>query len=160
QFYAGGPDAARRQAQCAASLRALRDADLVNVQWRDEVFETPDIETLPVLDRDAASVVGIAGRRKPIVADLLDALARAAAARGLRYFTLVNGDIVVTQAAVDRVRGEGRQTYAFSRMDVDAAGADAGIVVWGIDAFAFDVDWWQAHRHRFRTYVLGEVCFD
>lgn len=160
QFYAAGPDAARRQEQCAASLRALRHADVVNVQWRDDVFEMPGIETLPVLERDAAAVVGIAGRRKPIVSDLLDALADAATARGLRHFAFVNADIVVTQAAVDRIRGGQRQTCAFSRMDVDATGIEAGIVVWGVDAFAFDVDWWRLHRRRFRPYVLGEVCFD
>ncbi len=161
QFYAATGDAARRQAQCSASLRSLRDADLVNVQWRDEVFESAGIDTVPVLARDAASLVGIPGRRKPIVVDLLDALARVAAERGLSSFVLVNGDVVVTQALVDRIRRERHDTWAFSRMDVDAAsGRDAGIMIWGADAFAFDVAWWRVHRRRFRPYVLGEPCFD
>ena len=161
QFYAASADAARRQEHCARSLLALRGADVVNVQWRDEVYTHPAIETLAVLHRDAASVVGIAGRKKPIVADLCDALARAAATRGHRYFVLVNGDIVVTQAAVDRIAAGDRDTYAFSRRDVDAdSGREGEIMVLGIDAFAFDVAWWQAHRTRFRAYVLGEPCFD
>jgi len=161
QLYAAAGDAARRQANCVSSLLALRDVDVVNVQWREEPCAHPAIDTLAVLDRDAASVVGVAGRKKPIVADLCDALAHAAAARGCRYFVLVNGDIVVTQAAIDRIASGGRQTYAFSRRDVDPeSGDERGIMVFGIDAFAFDVAWWSANRHRFRAYVFGEPCFD
>jgi hypothetical protein len=161
QFYAGHPDAMRRQASCAASLTALREADAVNIQWRDERYDRPDVETLPLLDRDAAGVAGIAGRRLPIVADLLDALARTAFARGLRYAAFINSDIIVTQAAIDRIRGEGRQTYAFSRMDIDPpSGAELSIVHTGIDAFVVDVAWWREHQHRFRSYVLGQPCFD
>jgi hypothetical protein len=161
QFYTANADAARRQARCAASLLALRDVDVANVQWRDDVYEYPGIETLATLDRDAAAVAGAPGRRKPIVVDLCDALAAAAAARGRRYFALVNGDIIVTQAAIDRIAGSAYQTYAFSRRDLDPqSGRDADIVVFGIDGFAFDVDWWRAHRRRFRAYIFGEPCFD
>ena len=161
QFYAAPDDAARRQANCAASLVALRDADLVNIQWRNDAYQQPGVETLAVLERDAAAVVGVAGRRKPIVTDLIDALAAEAVRRGLRYMALVNGDIVVTQAAVDRILGGAQETTAFSRMDVDAAsGREVQIVSWGLDAFAFDVAWWRAQRGRFRAYVLGEICFD
>jgi len=160
QFYAGNPDAMRRQALCAASLTALREADAVNIQWRDDRYDRPDVETLPLLDRDAAGLVGIAGRRLPIVADLLDALASTAFARGVRYAAFINSDIILTQAAIDRISGEGRQTYAFSRMDIDPSGAELSIVHTGVDAFVVDVAWWREHQHRFRSYVLGQPCFD
>ena len=161
QFYDAKGDAARRQSNCAASLLALRDADLVNVQWRDGAYEHAGVETLAVLARDAASVVGIAGRHKPIVVDLFDALADAARRRGLRQFAFVNADILVAQAAIDRIGGSALETLAFSRADLDpTSGQVVRTELAGIDLFAFDVDWWRRQRQRFRPYVLAEWCYD
>jgi hypothetical protein len=161
QFYEGNPDAARRQQRAAASMRALRGAEIVNLQWRDEVCACPGIETLAVLTRDSRPVSGSAGPRKPIVCDLLDALAAAAERRRLRYFCFVNSDVIVRQSAVDTIVGRGKQTYAFSRMDFDGeTGLDVGIVTRGLDAFAMDAGWWRAERRRFRPYILGEWFYD
>jgi hypothetical protein len=160
QFYDGPPDAMRRQAQSADALRRLTGVVPVNVQWRDERCERPGVETLPILARDGRMLTGIPGRRKPIAVDLLDALAGAAAERHLRHFALVNADIIVRQRAIDRIHGEGRETYAFSRMNVDVSGRELGLTLQGIDMWAFDVTWWARHRHRFRPYILGEFCFD
>ena len=161
QFYpTTDVDAARRQANCAASLVELPDADTVNVQWQNEVYDHPAIESLPVLLRDSRTVTGAAGARKPIVSDVLDALAAAADRRGLPLFLFVNSDIIVTRAAIDRMRADVRDTYAFSRMDVDESGANVRIIIWGVDAFGFRVDWWRENRRRFRSYVLGEPAFD
>lgn len=160
QFYLGTPDANRRQAAAAASMLALQGAEAVNLQWRDDVFEYPGVETLALLAREGRDVAGVVGRKKPVVVDLFDALARAAANRGLTYFAFFNNDIMVTPRAIDRVREGGAQTYAFSRRNVDAAGHHREITIEGIDLWAMDVAWWRANRHRFRTYILGEPCFD
>ena len=162
QFYATRrADVVRRQAQCAASLVNLRGADVVNLQWPAERFDWPAIETVVALEQDSRGVAGSPGPPRPILSELFAALGSLAERRGLRYFLFVNSDIIVTQAAVDAVTRLGKQTYAISRMDVDAdTGRDAGIVTAGIDAFGFDVDWWRAERARFRPYVLGEWFYD
>ena len=72
----------------------------------------------------------------------------------------MNSDIIVSPAAVARVIAGEHQVYAFSRMDYDRAGRDTGLILTGCDAFAFDVAWWRANRHRFRPYILGEPCWD
>jgi len=139
---------------------ALGDVVPVNVQWRDAIAARAGIETLPVLARDARTVTGLRGRRKPIVVDLFDALARAAADRGLRCFAFINADIAVGQHAIDRIRADARDAYAFSRMNVDPHGRELGFTLQGIDMWAVDVAWWAAHRRRFRPYILGEYCYD
>ena len=164
QFYRGPADAMRRQQQAAEALVALRDVAAVNLQWRpgagDDVCECPGVETLAVLTQEARRVSGLPGRCKPIVPEMLDALADAAAARGIRYFALFNGDIAVTERAIDRILSDGRQTYAFSRMNLDERGRTIGLTLQGIDMLAYDVEWWRANRARFRPYILGEPCFD
>lgn len=161
QFYAGGPDANRRQAAAAASLLALRDVDLVNVQWRDDTFDYPGIDALPALERDGRAVAGGGGPRKPILTDVFDALADEAARRGLRRFAFANSDILVLQTAIEAVAREDLETLAFARMDFDRdSGRDLGILTPGLDMFVMDVGWWRAERRRFRPYVLGEWCYD
>ena len=160
QFYAGPPDAMRRQQQALDAVKALSGVEAVNMQWVDEICERPGIETVSTLKQDSQTVTGVNGRRKPIVPELLDTLAEVAAERTCRYFALFNADIVVTQAAIDVIQAGQRQTYTFSRMDVDEAGRELSIVTAGLDLFAFDVNWWRAHRGRFRPYIFGERCFD
>ncbi|OLB60654.1 MAG: hypothetical protein AUI11_13140 [Acidobacteria bacterium 13_2_20CM_2_66_4] len=164
QFYRGAADAMRRQQQAADALVSLRGAAPVNLQWRpgagEDVCERPGVETLAVLTEDARRVSGLPGRCKPIVPEMLDALADAAATRGLRYFALFNGDIVVTERAIDRILSGGKQTYAFSRMNLDESGRSIGLTLQGIDMLAYDAAWWRRNRARFRPYILGEPCFD
>jgi hypothetical protein len=159
QLYGASGDARRRQDRSVESLIGLPGAAAVNVQFGDAVFEQPGLETLPVLRQDARTVTALPGRRKPIATEVFSALAEAARARGLRWFGYLNADIMVTSRALDIVR-EGRDTYAFSRQDVDDRGARLGIVTSGLDFFVFDVGWWERHRRRFRPYVLGECAFD
>jgi len=153
-------DAAARQRRAAAANAALQRTDLVNVQGRSAPFEYPDIATLATLTRTARDATRVPGRPTPVGRDICDALARAARARGHRYFAMANGDAIVTQAAVDRVLAGGYETVAFSRRDVDADGRELGVLIHGIDMWAFDVAWWEAHRHRFRSYVIGGPCID
>src|SRR5262245_46973399 len=151
----------RRQQQAAGALTALRGVTPVNVQWTDEAFTQPGVETLAVLRQDASSVTGRPARRKPILPELFDALAAAAAARGVEYFGFANADILISQAAIDVVVGERRQAYAFSRMDFDAAtGRNLDLVPDGLDFFVFTVAWWRRERRRFRPYILGHWFYD
>jgi hypothetical protein len=160
QFYAGGPDAMRRQANAAAALVALRGAHPVNVQWRVDPYEFRDIHTAAVLERDSLSIAAREPRR-PFLVDIFDALAAEAAARGCQYFLFVNSDIIVTQAAVDAIQRVQKQTCAFGRMDFDAStGRDAVVLTSGIDGFAFAVEWWRDQRTRFRPYILGAWLYD
>ena len=95
----------------------------IDVQWRDTPPTRPWIRTVAALRRDSTTVTERAGRGKPIVSDVLDALA-AIAERGCRYFAYANSDIIVSPAAVARVVAGDHQAYAFSCMDYDSAGRD------------------------------------
>jgi hypothetical protein len=166
-FYTGDADAMRRQQAAVEAVTSLSGATPINLQWRPEsgsghdVCERREMETLAVLKYDARSVTGLAIRRKPIMPEIFDALAAAASARGCRYFAFYNADILVSQAAVDAIANGGRQAYGLSRMDFEAGTRrDAGVMLNGIDMFAFDVEWWRAERRRFRAYILGEWFYD
>ena len=158
--YQGDPDAMRRQSCAADALQSLSDVLAIDVQWHDTALMRPWVRTVAALRRDSTTVTGRAGRVKPIVSDILDALAAIAEREGCRYFAYMNSDIIISPAAVALIATGGRQAYAFSRMDYDSAGRDTGLVLTGCDAFAFDVAWWRANRHRFRAYILGEPCWD
>jgi hypothetical protein len=161
QFYAGPPDAARRQEQAIEALLRLRGVTRLNIQWVNEVYEHPAIETLAVLRHDSRTVTRLPVRRKPIMPELFDALAAAAATRGCRYFGFVNADILVSQAAVDLITREQRDAYAFSRLDIEPeTGRALNLILNGLDLFAFTVDWWRRERHRFRRYILAEWFYD
>lgn len=160
-FPASG-DAARRQADAVASLRALEGTAIVNVQFADGAHELTGIETLARLRKDSWTVTRRnAGARKAIVREMLDVLAAEASRRNAAYFCYANADIVWSQSAVEWMIAGGHQAYAFSRMDVDAAtGREIGIQLAGIDAVAMQPLWFGAHRHRFRDYIVGEICWD
>jgi len=161
QFYSGPADAMRRQDEAADALVQLRGARAVNVQWVDEACERPGFETLRVLRQDSRSITGLPVRRKPIMPELFDALAAAAARQGSRYFGFLNADIIVSQAAIDIVMREGRDAYAFSRLDIEpGTGRGIGLVLDGLDLFVFDASWWRRHRRRFRPYILAEWFYD
>ena len=160
-FYNGDAGATRRQQAAVDAVTALSGVTPINLQWTDEICERTEMETLAILKHDSRSVTGQPGRRKPIMPELFDALARAAVGRGCRYFGFYNADIVITQAAVDAIGGSGKQSYCISRMDFDgASGRDLGLMPNGVDLFAFDVAWWRAERRRFRAYILGEWFYD
>jgi hypothetical protein len=161
QFYAGPADAMRRQDEAADALLRLRGVSLVNLQWVDEVYERPGFKTEPVLRQDSRSITRLPVRRKPIMPELFDALAAAAARGNVRYFGFLNADIIVSQAAVDLVSREGCDAYAFSRLDVaPGTGRPMSLVLNGLDLFVFDVAWWRRHRRRFRPYILAEWFYD
>src|SRR5206468_2183587 len=148
QFYAGAADAMRRQEQAIDALLRVRGVGLVNLQWVDEAYERPEIETLAVLKQDSRTVTRLPVRRKPIMPELFDALAAAASVRGSRYFGFLNADIVVSQAAVDVITREQRDAYAFSRLEIDPrTGRELNLVLNGLDLFVFDREWWRRERH-------------
>jgi len=158
--FQGDPDAMRRQSRALDALEALPGVIAIDLQWHDTPLQRPGIRTVAALRRDATTVTGRAGRTKPIASDAFDALAAIAEREGCRYFGYANSDIIVTPAAVALIAAGEYQAYAFSRMDYDRAGRDTGMLLTGLDAFAFDLAWWRANRHRFRPYILGEPCWD
>lgn len=159
--YDARGDAGVRQAEALASLTGLARADAVNVQFRREPYETPSLRTLAILTKTSRGLARSAGPLKPIVAEILDALAADASRVGATHVCYANADIIVTQAAVDRVLDGDPDGCAFSRRDLDAAsGGDLGIQLAGVDAFAVGVRWWQANRARFRDYIAGEPAWD
>ena len=161
QFYAAHGDSERRQALAMDALGALQDVEIVDLQWDPTPPWRPWIRTVCDLRADSRSVSGCGGRRKPITTDVMRALADLAERGGHRYFMMTNADIVVTQAAIALVENSGKETYAFSRLDVDReTGRELEPTLSGLDAFAFDVAWWRANRHRFRRYIIGEACWD
>lgn len=160
-FYPARGDAARRQERARAALLALSGAIPINLQFEDERFDLDGVRMVPVLRLDSRTVTGAAGRRKPIVSEMLDALASIATEAKAPYFTYINADIEVTQAAVDYIASERRDGYAFCRVDVDPeTREDFGIQPYGVDMIAIRTDWWARERRRFRPYIAGEACWD
>ena len=160
QFYDAGPEANLRQARAMDALAGLAGVVAIDLQWKPSPAPRPWIRTEAALRQDSCSVTRSTGRVKPIATDAFDALAAIAAREGHRHFLFINSDIAVTPAAVERIANEGKEVYAFGRMDVGADGREQGLLLSGLDGFAFDVRWWQAHRRRFRPYIIGEAIWD
>jgi hypothetical protein len=152
-------DTARREAAAEASLAALTGAQAVNLRFVDEPGATGPVEALPALTQDAPGVTGRRGPRKPIVPEMLDVLAAEATRRGCPRIAVVNGDISVRQAAVERLGAGPEPAIAVARLDVGGGRPDA-LLLRGIDMFVFDVAFWRAHRRRFRAYILGDGLWD
>lgn len=161
-FHPADAAGERRQARCRAALLQLDGVIPINLQFSDGGAELDGFRTLRALRRDSHTVTGLtAGARKPVAAEMFDVLAGVALAEGCRYFAYLNADIEVTAAALDIVRTGDRDGVAFSRMEVDpATGAELGVQIYGLDLFAIDAQWWQRERHRFRSYIVGEQCWD
>lgn len=159
--FAAAGDASRRQEQGVASLRALRNVDVMNVQFTAAPHDVDGLHTVRALDRDSTTVTGRRGPRKPLVSDIFNVLWAEGRQRGARYFGFTNADILVSQHAIDWVARAGRQAYIFAREDVDALTRQPkGLNVHGADVFVVATDWWTQHRHRFRGYILGEAAWD
>jgi hypothetical protein len=153
----------RRQQAAVASLARLPAVEGLNLQFRTGPPATlPGIETRAVLVQDSLAISGPDGRRKPMTRELLDVCADEAASRGHTYFAYINSDIVVLPAAIERVEREGRATYAISRCDVEAGddGSNGSLLTAGLDMFVWSVGWWRNNRRRFRSYVVGDACWD
>jgi hypothetical protein len=159
--WAASPDATRRNAAAIASLHALHGVEIVNLQFRDGPHEHPGLRTLAVLPRDSNTLTGRRGPRKPVMVDLFDALASEASARSLPYFCFTNTDILISQAAIDWIRGAGLDGCVFSRQNFDGqTGEPTSIEFAGYDVYAIRPDWWQGNRYRFRPYLAGEGVWD
>jgi len=159
--FAARGDGARRQAACVASLRALDRTRIVNVQFAREPHHADGIETLPTLRNTSNGLTGRAGPTKPDVSEIFAVLASEAIARRIPLFCFTNGDIIVTQPAVDWMLATTKDTFVFSRENFDGgSGESRGMELSGTDVFAMTVRWWQANARRFRRYLLGEGGFD
>lgn len=160
-FYPSEGDDRRRQLRARDALLALPGVVAVHVQFHDDAYAPKGLVTRRVLRLDSRRITGAAGRRKPIVSEMCDALAAVAREAGARYFAYINADIEVTPAAIEYVRSGGRDAYAFSRLDVDPdTGHALGIQRYGIDMLAIDTAWWARERRRFRPYIAGEAAWD
>jgi hypothetical protein len=160
-FHPANAEGLRRQAQAMDALRALDEVEIVDLQWEPMPDKRPWIRTVCDLRVDSRGASGCDGRRKPVVSDVMRALAVAAKRGGHSSFMYINADIVVTPAALSLVRANAKQAYAFSRLDVDRdSGRELETTLSGIDALVFDLGWWREHQHRFRPYILGEACWD
>lgn len=164
--YVAKGDDARRQLAAQDSWRTLPDVDLVDLQFahRPEVLELSGFRCVPKLRYDSGRLTGAEGRRKPIVSEMFDLLAREALAAGNDLFMFSNSDVLLTPetiAAVHAAAEDGCQAQVFSRMDFDGkTGADIAMVYQGQDAFAVDALWWMENRWRFRPYIIGETSWD
>jgi hypothetical protein len=155
-------DTARRESAAQASLAALMDqglAEAVNLLFADETSSGGAVPVLTCLTRDAPAVSGLPGPRKPLVSDMLDVLAVEAARRGIARIGIVNGDIVVTPEAIERIASSGVPFVAISRTDIGGAMTEAQMI-YGVDLVAMDTAFWARLRRLFRPYVLGEEIWD
>jgi len=156
-----GGDTAGREAAAQAAL-AQRTAEGmaigVNLAFCDEPPVAGPLESISALSRDARTVTGRQGPRKPIVSEMLDVLCDIAEARNGPRVGVVNGDIVVTPEAIDRIAALHLPAIAVSRTDV--GGAPEEMMLYGVDMFVVDTAFWRRHRRRFGAYILGEGVWD
>jgi hypothetical protein len=158
----GRAEAAGRELPAQESLAALTAAGVahaVNLAFHDDSAGDSRLEQLRVLRLDARLVSRASGPRKPIVTEMLDVLAAEAERRGIFRIGLVNGDIVVTAAAIARATATPRPALGVSRTDT-GPGEPESLLLHGVDMFTFDVGFWRRERRRFRAYVLGEPVWD
>lgn len=159
--YAAAGDAGRRQEAGLDSLRALARVEPVNVQFRTGAHLVDGVRTLAVLPNDSLTVTGRRGPRKPLVSEILAALASEASAREIPYFGFTNADILFSQRAADLVCDGGRTAYALFREELaPPAGQPSGIQLKGTDAIVIATRWWPSNAFRFRRYILGEAGWD
>jgi len=165
QLYDADAASTRRQRLAVDALARLEGVEAVNLQFRDGAAVTsPKVETIAGLSGDSLRTTGSPGRRKPLAREAFDVLAARAAARGHRYFSFINADIVVTPEAVREIEEGRRESYVVSRTDVDDVAAahppfDAPMTA-GLDMFVLSTAWWPSNRRRFREYIVGECCWD
>ena len=159
--FAARGDGMRRQAACVASLRALDRAQVVNAQFAQHPHHANGIETLAVLRNTSNGLTGREGPSKPDVSEIFAVLASEAIARGIPIFCFTNGDIIVSQQAVDWMLSTPKDTFVLSRENFDGpSGESRGMELAGTDVFTMTVRWWESNAHRFRRYLLGEGGFD
>jgi hypothetical protein len=158
----GRAGAAAREAPAQASLAALASAGAaicLNLSFHDDPPAPSPLESLPRLRLDARQVSGVSGPRKPVVSEMLDVLVSEAERRGIGRAGIVNGDIVVTPAAVECAAATPLRAVALARTD-RGNGAPDSLLRHGLDMFTCDVSFWRRERRRFRAYLLGEPVWD
>ncbi len=159
--YPASGGAGERISAALAGWRAL-GVDLVNLQFANgAALEHDGFRTVRGLTLDSNGVTGHAGTRKPVMQEVFDVLCREARAAGATYFAFSNADIIISDAALARIRADGGDAHVFSRAESDQGAAPpGGIFVSGQDTFAVATAFWERHRHRFRNYVIGEMPWD
>ncbi len=160
-FYAARGDEARRQDGAIRALRALPGVHTANLQWPDSVYDVEGVPTVPALRQDSLMATGREGRRKPMVAEILGALADLAGRQGCGHFMFVNADIEIMPAAVALIEHDPRDGFVLARTDFEAeTRTPLGVMQFGSDAFVFATDWWEQNAWRFRPYIAGEPVWD
>ena len=159
--FDGDEAAMGRQRRALGALRNLPGVDAVNVQFQFNPCTTlSEIELVPALKQDSSSMAGPAGGRKPMTLEFFDVLAAMAAARGRRYFAYINSDIVVLRETLEEVARLKKETFAIARHDVEPGDAVGRLLTTGLDMFVVETAWWTRWRERFRSYVIGDACWD
>ena len=142
---------------------ALPGVRIVNLQFADDPapLTHPAFQTRAVLTQDSRTVTGVGGARKPTVREMLDRLADEADAANCTYAGFSNADILVSPAAIGRVRDGRRDAVIFSRMDVDPiTGLPLGEFFSGQDTLFIRPAVYRALRPRLRPYIIGEMPWD
>jgi hypothetical protein len=162
-IYPARGAAADRMQRALDGWSTLSGVRLVNLQFAGDPSPAthPAFETRAVLQHDSRTAAGVEGARKPIVREMLDRLVAAAEESGSAYAGYSNADILISQAAIDRVaRGE-HDAVVFSRMDVDAvSGAPMGEFFSGQDTLFVRPRTYRDVRPRLRDYIVGEMPWD
>ena len=162
-IYPAAGAAADRMRRALDGWTTLSGVRLVNLQFAGDPSPAthPGFRTRAVLREDSRTVSGAPGVRKPIMRELLDRLMDEADEAGCTYAGFSNADILISQAAIDRVACGGKDATVFSRMEVDPlTGNPVAEFLSGQDTLFIRPAAYRALRAKLRPYIVGEMPWD
>lgn len=161
--YPAAGAAAGRLRRALDGWTTLSGVRLVNLQFAGDPSPAthPGFHTRAVLRQDSRTVAGAPGVRKPTMREMLDRLVDEADEAGCAYAGFSNADILVSQAAIERVACGARDATIFSRMDIDPQTDNPlGEFLSGQDTLFIRPAVYRALRAKLRPYIVGEMPWD
>lgn len=159
--YRGAEEHQARQHAALATWKAWERCQPVQLNFVDEKYplEIEGFCSRSVLRQDSGQICRRAGPRKPVIREILDALAEESEKTGAPWIGYANADIQFRPKVWTLLEECSEEVILISRTECEA-GKPMEILTYGVDVLFFRVAWWKTHRHLFRDYLIGEGCWD
>lgn len=139
----------------------FKEITLYNITFEGETNKNSDFIHLPLLKRNAASVIKNSESKKPISKDFFDILAQ----QDCDSFLFLNSDVLLTSKVIRLILDNEFETYSFSRADCyefddPTKAIPYRIEIAGFDAWSTRKAWWEQNRNLFKDYIYAEHLWD